>query len=501
MRRVLLVPILVLALAATAALAYVTVTLRTTSAALERHVEGVRRANLLVSRLARLSTDATREVLAYRLRPSPDGAARMRSVNEQTERVVRELSTVDLSLRGNAIWRQLVSAREARARERERLVAAIDRGGEAHVRVLLDRWTLATDKTAALVADLSAFNLKRLAAVAEELHRTRSRALGWLVGVVAASALAVVAFAMLVDRRLVRPVQAITRTTRRVAEERVALQVPGRDRTDELGVLARAVTEMAGGLVHANAELARSLERRDEFLALAAHELRTPLSALKLHLEGCHRAWMRRAQPPTVRGVETALRHTGRLETLTRDLLTLAEIRDGRFKIAAQRTDLSAVVQEAADRAGGLMRSSGNSLETSIAPAVECDCDPARLGRVIASLLANAAEHAPGTLVSVRLEPRGGTTVLEVEDGGPGIPDAERSLVFEPYRKADRTERVRGLGLGLFIARQVVEAHGGTIAVGAGARGGTTCRIELPALRAGRGAATEGRAGAEPVRA
>jgi signal transduction histidine kinase len=497
MRRVLLVPVLLMAVAASAALAYVTVTVRRTSAALEGQVETVRRANLLTSRMARLSIDATREVLAYQRRPTPAGAARMRALNGETEGVVREISSLDLSPRGKAIWQQLAAARAARAREREGLLAAVDRGDPAQVEVLLDRWSLATDKTSALTADLGAFNLKRLAGVVAELHRARAHALAWLVAMVGLGGVAVVGFAVLVDRRLVRPVQAITHTSRHIAEARVALEVPGRERTDELGVLARTVTEMAGALVHANAELARALERRDEFLALAAHELKTPLSALKLHLEACHRSWTRRAQPPTVRGVETALRHTGRIETLVGDLLTLAEIRDGRFAIAPQRIDLAALVHEAVQRADPAIRHAGSTLALSIPAAVPCECDPSRVGRVIASLLSNAAEHAPGTRVCVRLEPRDGANLLEVEDAGPGIPDGERALVFEPYRKADRTERVRGLGLGLFIARQVIEAHGGTISVASAARGGTTFRIELPAAAPPR----RERADAAPARA
>jgi signal transduction histidine kinase len=272
----------------------------------------------------------------------------------------------------------------------------------------------------------------------------------------------------------------MTRTARHIADQRVALEVPGARRRDELGVLARTLMEVAGAFVHANAELSRSVETRDEFLSLAAHELKTPLSALKLHLQGCHRRWALRSQPPTVRCMETALRQTGRIEGLIGDLLLLAEIRTGHFAIARRHADLSALVREAAAPFHASMAQSGNTLETAIAPHVACECDGPRVGRVVANLLANAAEHAPGTLVSVRLSSEGATAVLEVEDGGPGIPAHEWALVFEPYRKGGRTERVRGLGLGLFLAKQIVEAHGGSMAVAAGASGGTRFRVELP---------------------
>lgn len=481
MRRVLLVPLLVLAIAAVAVFGYVTTTLRRASADLERQVESVRRANILASRLSQLSTDTTRGVLAYRIRPTPEGAATLEALSDETDRIVAEVSRLDLSPRGRAIWRQLVATRDLRTRERERLVRAVDRGDAAQSAVLLDRWTLASDKATALTGDFSVFNLKRLTTVTTQHHQARSRAQAWLFVLLGAAALAIVAFAVLVDRWLVRPVQAVTRTARHIADERVALRVPGCERTDELGLLARTVMEMAARFVHANAELARSVETRDEFLSLAAHELRTPLAALKLHLQACHRTWVQRSLPPSVPFVETALRHAGRIETLIGDLLLFAEIRTGRFTIERQRTNLSALVDEVVHRFRDVMAHSRNGLESAISPNVSCECDAMCVGRVVTNLLANAAEHAPGTLVSVRLETEGATHVIDVEDGGPGIPRTEWALVFEPYRKGGRTERVRGLGLGLFIAKQIVEAHGGSIAVAAGARGGTRFRVELPA--------------------
>jgi signal transduction histidine kinase len=482
-RRVLLVPLLAFAIAAMAPFAYVTTTLRQTSAALQGEVASVRRANVLAARLSQLSTEAVRTVLQYRLRPMPDGAERYAQLRRETDGVVEEMAALDLSPRGAVIWRQLVSARDLRAREGARLVAAVDRRDAHEIAVALERWTLATDKANALIADLTVFNLKRLASVSAELEDARARTLAWLFALLAAAVLAVVAFVLLVDRWIVRPVQAITRTSRHIAQDRVALVVPGRERHDELGLLARTVMEMAGDLVRANAELASSVAARDDFLSLAAHELKTPLSALKLHLQGSHRAWASRARAPTIEDLDTALRHTVRIELLIHDLLALAEIRAGRLAIERRRTDLSALVRDTARAAQRLLDGSRNAVELSVPDGIACDCDADRVSRVLANLLANASEHAPGTLVSVRLERSGAANVLEVEDGGPGIPEGEERLVFEPYRKGGATRRVRGLGLGLFLAKQVVEAHGGTIAIGAGARGGTRCRIALPIER------------------
>jgi signal transduction histidine kinase len=283
----------------------------------------------------------------------------------------------------------------------------------------------------------------------------------------------------------------MTEAARRIASERAALPVTGGHRRDELGVLARAMTRTAGDLVRANAELARSVAARDEFLSIASHELKTPLTALKLQLQNGVRRWSEqydRAPPPGWAGA--SLRHIERIESLVASLLDLARIRTGRLSLQAATADLAGLSRGVAERLREVLARSGNALELDLAGPVELSCDAARIEQVLANLLVNAAQHAPGTRVVVRARRDADRAVLSVEDEGPGIPEAARERVFAPYEKVDRPERGAGLGLGLHIARQIVHAHRGTIRATAGAKGGTMVVVELPAhLRVDAGSA------------
>jgi signal transduction histidine kinase len=396
--------------------------------------------------------------------------------------IVAELGTLELPPRGRALWQEVVAARALVARERAAVLAAVAASDRAAIELAYVRWDLSTVRTSALVADLSAFNLRRLEGAIGEVERVRARAVQLLVAVLGASALVVLAYSALVNAWLVRPVRAMTDAARRIASDRSALPMVGGHRRDELGVLARAMTRTAGDLVRANAELARSVAARDEFLSIASHELKTPLTALKLQLQNGVRRWGdQHGGAPAPPWADAALRHVERIEALVVSLLDLARIRTGRLSLVAAQTDLAALSTGVAERLRDVLARSGNALELDLAGPVEVSCDAARIEQVLANLLVNASQHAPGTRVVLRARREAHRAVLSVEDEGPGIPEAARERVFAPYEKVDRPERGPGLGLGLHIAREIVRGHGGTIRVVPGAKGGTIAVVELPA--------------------
>ncbi len=395
--------------------------------------------------------------------------------------IASEIGELELTPRGRALWRDYEAARALRARERQAFIAGVERGHPAVIEHAFARWELATARTSALVADLSVFNLRRLERAIAEIDRVRARSVQLLVAVLAASGLVVLGFSLLMEAYLVRPVRAMTDAARRIATTPEPIPVPGGDRRDELGVLARAITRTAGDLVGANAELARSVAARDEFLSIASHELKTPLTALKLQLQGGVRRWgdehEGRPVPPWVLA---ALRQLERVEALVAELLDLARIRTGRLTLRPRPVDLAEVVRGASERLREVLARAGNALELDLPGALPLECDPARLEQVIGNLLSNAAHHAPGTRVRLRLERDGDRVLLSVEDEGPGVPAEVRERVFEPYEKVDRAQRGHGLGLGLHIARQIVEAHHGTIRMLAAPGGGARVVVELP---------------------
>ncbi len=476
MRRVLLLPTLIVAGLAAAALAVMAVTSRSATREVAARIQQVRRANALAFRMAHLAAEEERDVLAYRVERSPGARERMAAADAGVNAVVVQMAELELPRRGRELWNDAIAARTVQERERRALIAALD-AGSGHAGTAYVRWQLATGRAGPLVADLTVFNLRRLERAVSELERVRSRSVTLLFAVLAASAALVVTFSLVVDRWLVRPVRAMTDAARRIASERVGFPVPGGHRRDELGVLARAMTRTGGDLVRANAELARSIAARDEFLSIASHELKTPLTALKLQLQ----LGQRRQGGEGAPWLDSAVRQVDRVSALVAELLDLARIRAGRLTLDARPTDLAELARGVAERLSDVLGRSGNALEVDAPGPVAARCDPARIEQVLANLLVNASRHAPGARVSLRVFGEGSRAVVVVEDEGPGIPPDALDRVFDAYEKVDRGGQGQGLGLGLFIVRQIVEAHGGAIRAAAGRAGGASFRVELPA--------------------
>jgi signal transduction histidine kinase len=480
MRKVLILPTVFLAGLAVAALALVAATSRSTAEQLERRIADVRKANALAFRMAQLSSRDEEDLLAYRFGGDREGALeRISAAEKEIERIAQEIGRVDLSARGLELWREVLAARTVRVQDRDAVLRAVDAGTPGGAERAYRRWGLSSARADALVADLSVLNLRRLEGAVSELDRVRSRSAGLLVAVLGVSAALVLALSFVADAWVVRPIHRMTEAARRVASERAAVIVPGGGRSDELGVLARAITVTAADLVRANAELARSVEARDEFLSIASHELKTPLTALRLQLQNGQRRWADRHAEPAPPWVAAALRQLDRLEALVAELLDLARLRSGRFSLRCERADLSELVRGVAERMREILSRTGNTLALEVPDGLVLECDGARIEQVLANLVANAGQHAPGAHVVVRARSRDGRAVLEVEDGGKGIAEEHRERIFEPYEKLDGSGQ--GLGLGLFITRQIVEAHGGSVRAGAGASGGALFTIELPA--------------------
>ncbi len=475
MRRLLLLPTLIVAVLAVAALAAVAVTSRSATRDVEERIQQVRRANALAFRMAHLAAEEEREVLTYRVERSPAARERMGATDAGLAAVAEQMAQVELPPRGRELWNDATAAREVQERERRALVAALD-GGAPEGGTAFVRWQLATGRAGPLAADLTVFNLRRLERAVSELERVRSRSVELLFAVLAASVALAVGFSLAVDRWLVRPVHAMTEAARRIAKERVAIPVPGGHRRDELGVLARAMTRTGGDLVRANAELARAISARDEFVSIASHELKTPLTALKLQLQ----IGQRREGQAGAPWLAAALRQVDRVAGLVAELLDLARIRGGRLTLEVRPVDLAELACSVAARLADVLERSGNALEIEAPAPVGAACDPARIEQVLANLLVNASRHAPGAHVQLRVFGDGGQAVVVVEDDGPGIPPAALERVFGAYEKVERGGQEQGLGLGLYIVRQIVEAHGGTIRASAGRAAGASFRVELP---------------------
>ncbi|WIG99507.1 PAS domain-containing sensor histidine kinase [Myxococcus sp. SDU36] len=220
-----------------------------------------------------------------------------------------------------------------------------------------------------------------------------------------------------------------------------------------------------------------AIRLRDEFLTVASHELKTPIAALQLQLELMRGKTL---DPKVLSTLERATRSTTRLTTLVEALLDVARISTGRLELKLEPLDLSRAVNEVLEQHQVAAMRAGCVVSARIEPGVTGAWDSLRVEQAITNLLSNAFKYATGTPVGVALTSEGGDAVLEVADGGPGIPPEALSRIFARFERATSRDHYGGLGLGLYITREIVEAHGGSISARNLPGGGAAFTIRLP---------------------
>lgn len=231
---------------------------------------------------------------------------------------------------------------------------------------------------------------------------------------------------------------------------------------------------------------------RQNVLAVVCHDLRSPLSVILLTIASAIK------EPANAdrrhrgrRDLERIRSSARRMAVLVEDLLDTASIEAGRLALSVVEVRVGELVAEANDEVRPLARARSIRLATRVAASVRpIRADGRRLHQALVNLLANAIKFTPagGAVVTTVAPATGGAVLVSVRDTGPGIAEADRAHVFEPFWQLERTAHV-GTGLGLFIARSIVEAHGGSIWVEPGRSAGATFSLLLPATPAPTGGA------------
>jgi two-component system, OmpR family, sensor histidine kinase BaeS len=268
-------------------------------------------------------------------------------------------------------------------------------------------------------------------------------------------------------RRLSAPLDDMLEAAGRVAGGDYSTRVVEKG-PPEVRSLARAFNDMASRLHQADKQ------RRNQ-LADTTHELLTPLTVIQGNLEGM----LDGVYPTDEAHLHGLLEETNILARLVEDLRTLALAESGALQLKKEPTDLSPFLREVADVFQSQSASAGVTI-TVDAPGdlPSLDIDPSRMRQVLANLLANALHYSPaGGNIHLACESDGKDILLAVRDEGPGIPTADLENVFERFYKSTDSG---GMGLGLAIARHLVEAHGGSILAENAPGGGTVMRISLP---------------------
>ena len=227
-------------------------------------------------------------------------------------------------------------------------------------------------------------------------------------------------------------------------------------------------------------ELRRLSALRADFVSLVSHELRSPMATVIGSARTLQQRW-RELQPEQRESFLALIAdETGRLADLIADVLDTSRIEAGTFSYAFDDVDLGALVREVA-AAAGVGQDEVPIRATVVEPVPMIRGDRERLRQVIANLIENAVKYSPSGLpVDVRAATVDGTVVVDVSDHGPGIPNEDQLLIFEKFGRARTGKLLPGTGLGLFIARSIAEAHGGSLEVRSSPAEGATFTLALP---------------------
>jgi signal transduction histidine kinase/ActR/RegA family two-component response regulator len=233
-------------------------------------------------------------------------------------------------------------------------------------------------------------------------------------------------------------------------------------------------------------ELHEAARRKDEFLAVLAHELRNPLAPIRNALEVLRLAGRTGlAETEDQALLEMMGRQLGHLARLVDDLLEVSRITRGKIQLRKERVALAVLVETALETSRPLLEAAGHHLTVSLpAQPVMLEADPVRLVQVLANLLNNAGKYTdPGERIALAAERSGDEVVVRVRDSGIGIPEEMLPRVFDMFTQVDRLSgRAQGgLGIGLTVARSLVHLHDGTIEAHSGGPGqGSEFTVRLP---------------------
>lgn len=246
----------------------------------------------------------------------------------------------------------------------------------------------------------------------------------------------------------------------------------------------RATAEAEARTAYQTAQLAADAVRaRDEFLSIASHELRTPVAALKLQIETLRELLAPHAavvDDRIAQRVERATMSVARLARLVENVLDISRIKLGVLALASDEIDLADVVREVTSRHEDLAKSAGCDLRIATEP-VRGTWDRVRIEQVVTNLLANALNFAAGNPIDITVEPVGDDAArLTVRDHGDGIEAHDTARILGRYERASSARSFGGLGLGLYIVGQIVEAHGGSLEVEGGRGVGATFTVTIP---------------------
>jgi two-component system, OmpR family, sensor kinase len=277
---------------------------------------------------------------------------------------------------------------------------------------------------------------------------------------------------MLITRVGLTPLREMGRKAHQIAEGDLSQRMREDQSLDEVGELARSFNYMAG-------RLQESFQAQRQFSADASHELRTPLTSIAGYIDVLNKG--AKDDPPTLTRVLDAMRgEVDRMTRLVRDLVSLARL-DASDQLQLERLDLTRLVEDVYEQAKAMAPNREVNLRANEAAWVDVDVD--RLRQVLLNLADNAIKYTPTEAsINFAIQSWDSTVQVSVADDGPGIAPEDQARLFDRFYRADqsRAREKGGAGLGLAIAKKIVEAHHGSISVASPPEGGAVFSVRLP---------------------
>lgn len=228
----------------------------------------------------------------------------------------------------------------------------------------------------------------------------------------------------------------------------------------------------------------KAIKARDEFLSIASHELKTPLTPLKLQLQLLARQLKMSPQKITEEKVNKALDNSdqqlNRITKLVEDLLDVSRITSGKLKLNFEKANFSQMINEVLQQYGPHLKANLGKVHVELDDEIEGLCDPLRVEQVLINILTNATKYAPGKPIEVKLKKVNNKAVISIKDQGPGVSKENQERIFGRFERVSDSENIGGLGLGLYISKQIIQAHNGVIYIESELGLGSKFVIELP---------------------
>lgn len=276
------------------------------------------------------------------------------------------------------------------------------------------------------------------------------------------------------------PEEIVARASNLVKVKRVRERLQ-RELESQLTDVEALASQLAGRAHH----LAHALTVRDEILSIASHELKTPLTSLKLQLQ----ITKSQIKPETGtvpspqnldRSFSMSLKQVGSIVSLVDELLDVAKIHSGRFTLNLQPANLGSLLRETTELFGEELKACACQLELDCDDEISGWWDRHRLEQVFVNLISNIIKYAPGQPAKITARKSATCAYVIVEDHGPGIPTESQRRIFDRFERGSTDQSTHGLGLGLYLAKTIIEAHHGSIGLESALNQGAKFMISLP---------------------